>query len=87
MYLPRGMDREISSAGAVVYRLSRMLDPVLLKADRAKLEKLWSRARVNGQVPELAGLTLDELGELLHGPESYEAPFVVSTSSAGKRRA
>lgn len=66
LYLPAGVSRELQKLGGQAYRYSRLLDPSLLAADRAKLAAIFHRAEVAGQLPEFAGLTVDELAALLH---------------------
>lgn len=74
-YLPRSVVAELVRLHGPAYRLSRLLDPTLLEADRSRWEKLVARARVAGSTaPQVAGLTLEELAELLAGRWEMEPP-------------
>lgn len=64
-YLPRPIVRELEALHGPVYRLSRLVDPTLLAADRERLRALVRRARALGSAVDVAGLSLEELGELL----------------------
>ena len=72
-YLPRSVVAEIARLHGPVYRLSRLLDPTLLAADRSRWAKVLAKARATGAPPpELGGLSIEELAELLTGEWKVE---------------